>query len=127
LSSRCAWQRAIGRPRDAGWSAHTGAHPPGLAWLWFINLLQFHGRHRRAGGQRDDRGCARLSGAADVCGLADPFWRLALVIAASAAGYLFWNWHPARVFMGDAGSIPLGFLVGWLMLDLALRGQWAQA
>jgi UDP-N-acetylmuramyl pentapeptide phosphotransferase/UDP-N-acetylglucosamine-1-phosphate transferase len=29
--------------------------------------------------------------------------------------------------MGDAGSIPLGFLVGWLMLDLALRGQWAQA
>jgi len=58
-------------------------------------------------------------------GLADPFWRLALVIAASAAGYLFWNWHPARVFMGDAGSIPLGFLVGWLMLDLALRGQWA--
>ena len=27
--------------------------------------------------------------------------------------------------MGDAGSIPLGFLLGWLMLDLALRGQWA--
>ena len=27
--------------------------------------------------------------------------------------------------MGDAGSIPLGFLLGWLMLDLALGGQWA--
>ena len=58
-------------------------------------------------------------------GLEDPFWRLALVIAASAAGYLFWNWHPAKVFMGDSGSIPLGFLLGWLMLDLALAGQWA--
>jgi UDP-N-acetylmuramyl pentapeptide phosphotransferase/UDP-N-acetylglucosamine-1-phosphate transferase len=58
-------------------------------------------------------------------GLEDPFWRLALVIAASAAGYLFWNWHPAKVLMGDSGSIPLGFLLGWLMLDLALAGQWA--
>ena len=47
------------------------------------------------------------------------------MIAASAAGYLFWNWHPAKVFMGDFGSIPLGFLLGWLMLDLALAGQWA--
>jgi UDP-N-acetylmuramyl pentapeptide phosphotransferase/UDP-N-acetylglucosamine-1-phosphate transferase len=29
--------------------------------------------------------------------------------------------------MGDAGSIPLGFLLGWLMLDLALGGHWAAA
>ena len=29
--------------------------------------------------------------------------------------------------MGDAGSIPLGFLLGWLMLDLALHGHWAAA
>ena len=64
---------------------------------------------------------------ADVAGLEGPFWRLALLIAAAAAGYLFWNWHPAKVFMGDAGSIPLGFLLGWLMLDLALAGQWAAA
>ena len=48
-------------------------------------------------------------------------------MAASAAGYLFWNWHPAKVFMGDAGAIPLGFLLGWLMLDLALSGYWAAA
>src|SRR4029453_705673 len=57
--------------------------------------------------------------------LQGPLSSLALIVAASAAGYLFWNWHPARVFMGDAGSIPLGFLLGWLMLDLTLRGQWA--
>jgi UDP-N-acetylmuramyl pentapeptide phosphotransferase/UDP-N-acetylglucosamine-1-phosphate transferase len=44
-----------------------------------------------------------------------------------ASGYLFWNWHPAKVFMGDAGAIPLGFLLGWLMLDLALGGYWAAA
>jgi UDP-N-acetylmuramyl pentapeptide phosphotransferase/UDP-N-acetylglucosamine-1-phosphate transferase len=29
--------------------------------------------------------------------------------------------------MGDAGSIPLGFLLGWLMIQLACRGYWAPA
>jgi UDP-N-acetylmuramyl pentapeptide phosphotransferase/UDP-N-acetylglucosamine-1-phosphate transferase len=29
--------------------------------------------------------------------------------------------------MGDAGSIPLGFLLGWLMIDLALAGHWPAA
>src|SRR5262249_18961606 len=44
-----------------------------------------------------------------------------------SAAYLAWNWHPAKVFMGDAGSISLGFLLGWLMIDLGVRGQWPAA
>jgi len=60
-------------------------------------------------------------------GLDDPQRDLAQIVAAAIAGYLFWNWHPAKVFMGDAGSIPLGFLLGWLMIDLACRGYWAAA
>jgi len=31
------------------------------------------------------------------------------VLAAVASGFLFWNWHPARLFMGDVGSVFLGF------------------
>jgi Fuc2NAc and GlcNAc transferase len=31
-----------------------------------------------------------------------------LVLAASCAGFLLWNWPPARIFMGDAGSGALG-------------------
>ncbi|MBI4294360.1 MAG: glycosyltransferase family 4 protein [Betaproteobacteria bacterium] len=40
-------------------------------------------------------------------------------VAAAAAAFLVFNFHPARVFMGDTGSIPLGFLaaaigaIGW--------------
>lgn len=34
--------------------------------------------------------------------------------AGAAAGFLLFNFHPARVFLGDAGSIPLGFLAGAL-------------
>ncbi len=34
---------------------------------------------------------------------------VALSVAGGAAGFLPWNRHPARIFMGDAGSLPLGF------------------
>jgi Fuc2NAc and GlcNAc transferase len=37
-----------------------------------------------------------------------------LLLAASALGFLAWNWAPARLFLGDAGSIPLGFLLAGL-------------
>jgi UDP-N-acetylmuramyl pentapeptide phosphotransferase/UDP-N-acetylglucosamine-1-phosphate transferase len=50
----------------------------------------------------------------------------ALLIAVSL-GFLLWNWHPAKIFLGDSGSIPLGFLLGWLLLLLAGRGHWAAA
>ena len=52
---------------------------------------------------------------------------LALVIAAAAAGFLVWNWPPARGFMGDVGSVPFGFLVGWLLLRTVFAGHWAVA
>ena len=95
-----------------------------LAWLWFINLFNFmDGIDGLAGSETIAVAIGYLAVGA-FAGLDDPFWGLALVIAASAGGYLFWNWHPAMVFMGDAGSIPLGFLLGWLMLDLALAGAW---
>lgn len=31
-------------------------------------------------------------------------------VGATAAAFLLFNFHPARIFMGDVGSIPLGFL-----------------
>ena len=52
---------------------------------------------------------------------------LAIAIAGAAAAFLIWNWHPARIFLGDVGSIPLGLLMGVLMLDLAWRTSLAAA
>jgi UDP-N-acetylmuramyl pentapeptide phosphotransferase/UDP-N-acetylglucosamine-1-phosphate transferase len=99
----------------------------GLAWLWFINLYNFmDGIDGLAGAE----GVAVAAGYALVvvaAGLDTPFASLGLILAAATAGYLFWNWHPAKVFMGDTGSIALGFLLGWLMMDLAWRGLWAAA
>ncbi|MBO0741113.1 MAG: glycosyltransferase family 4 protein [Hyphomicrobiaceae bacterium] len=95
-----------------------------LCWLWFINLFNFMDGIDGLAGSETVAVAIGYLGVVTFAGLDDPFWRLALVIAASAGGYLYWNWHPAMVFMGDAGSIPLGFLLGWLMLDLALAGEW---
>ncbi len=35
-----------------------------------------------------------------------------LVMAASCTGFLYWNWPPARIFMGDTGSCFIGFMFG---------------
>lgn len=39
-----------------------------------------------------------------------------LVVAAGSLGFLFHNWAPAKIFMGDVGSAFLGFTFGWLGL-----------
>jgi Fuc2NAc and GlcNAc transferase len=47
-----------------------------------------------------------------VSGLA----HLSLAVTAACLGFLVWNWQPARIFMGDAGSGFLGFALGYLAL-----------
>jgi UDP-N-acetylmuramyl pentapeptide phosphotransferase/UDP-N-acetylglucosamine-1-phosphate transferase len=42
---------------------------------------------------------------------------LALLVIAATAGFLVYNVPPARIFMGDVGSAPLGFLAGALSLQ----------
>jgi Fuc2NAc and GlcNAc transferase len=45
-----------------------------------------------------------------------------LLLAAAHTGFLVWNWPPARLFMGDAGSVPTGYLLGALALLGAVQG-----
>lgn len=45
-------------------------------------------------------------------------------VVAGAAAFLVFNFPPARIFMGDAGSIPLGFLAGALGLVGWREGTW---
>jgi Fuc2NAc and GlcNAc transferase len=43
-------------------------------------------------------------------------WLLAVAFAACVAGFLVWNFPPARIFMGDAGSGFLGYIIATLAL-----------
>lgn len=40
----------------------------------------------------------------------------AAILAASAFGFLFFNFHPAKIFMGDTGSLFLGYMISVLAL-----------
>jgi UDP-N-acetylmuramyl pentapeptide phosphotransferase/UDP-N-acetylglucosamine-1-phosphate transferase len=99
-----------------------------LLWVWFINLFNFMDGIDGITGV--ETVCLGL-GIALVAALAgsggDGTVALALATAAAGLGFLRWNWHPAQVFLGDVGSVPLGFLLGWLLLLLAAKGLWAPA
>lgn len=97
-----------------------------LGWVWFVNLFNFmDGIDGIAGVETMTIGL----GASVIAGLAGwvlpGLWGIAL--AAAALGFLAWNWHPAKVFLGDVGSVPLGVLGGWLLIQLAIAGAWAAA
>lgn len=60
-------------------------------------------------------GCLTLVYAAISFKLSSPLTLWALV--GSLIGFLIWNWAPARVFMGDAGSTFLGAVLAGLVLQ----------
>ena len=45
------------------------------------------------------------------------------VILASSCGFLFWNWPPAKIFLGDVGSCTLGFCFGVLAVIGEVEGS----
>ena len=97
----------------------------GLAWLWFLNLFNFMDG---IDGISGIEAAALGIGVALIAGTAAQGLALdGLCLAGAAAGFLVWNWPPARIFLGDVGSVPLGFWLAWLLIVLALRGHWAAA
>ena len=53
-----------------------------------------------------------------------PLALTAAALASASVGFLAHNFPPARVFLGDAGSVPLGFLAGVLGLYGVQAGVW---
>ena len=79
-----------------------------VAVAGFVNVFNFmDGADGYAGGVT----VAALAGGAVVATLTGDHELLlaTLALGAAAAGFLVWNWQPARIFMGDVGSYFLGF------------------
>ena len=97
----------------------------GLIWIWWINLFNFmDGIDGLAASEAAAIGAGLLLFASIGAGRDPAAAVLAAAIIGAAIGFLLWNWSPARIFLGDVGSVPLGYLLGFLLLDLAARGRW---
>lgn len=89
--------------------------------VWFTNLYNFmDGADGLAGMQAVSAGLAGggLLWLAGAQGLA----LASLALASASAGFLMWNWPPARIFMGDVGSGFLGFSFAVLALTSQTSG-----
>jgi len=99
-------------PAAAPWWLLAGV---GFVMVWLTNLYNFmDGADGLAGGMAlfgfGAYGAAALTGPNTSPDLAVA----GAAVAGAALGFLLLNFHPARLFLGDAGSIPLGFLAGAL-------------
>ena len=101
-----------------------------LLWVWVINLTNFMDG---IDGMTGTESIFIFFGALIIIlllgksiELSNNFFILAFlsIIISSIIGFLLWNWHPAKIFLGDVGSIPIGFLIGWVILELAIMGFW---
>ncbi len=86
-----------------------------VGWVWLINLYNFmDGIDGLAAVE-----AVTVMVAAAVILISTQAFGLAVwagTLAAACAGFLFWNWPPARIFMGDVGSGYLGYVLGVLAL-----------
>jgi Fuc2NAc and GlcNAc transferase len=109
------WLRGMPQLTIGTGSVHLGpggALLAGLAVVWATNLYNFmDGIDGLAAAEAVTVGSA---GALLLAGREPSLAIIAILTAAAAAGFLLWNWPPARLFMGDVGSGFLGFLFGAL-------------
>lgn len=94
----------------------------GLGWVWFINLFNFMDGIDGLSGIEITSIAGGIILIAALAHLNTQYINSGLILAAAALGFLKWNWHKAKVFMGDVGSVPMGFLIGWLLISLAGEG-----
>jgi Fuc2NAc and GlcNAc transferase len=90
-----------------------------LTVLWSINLFNFmDGIDGLAASQATFVFMASAALIAACRGADVPALSLLAVTAGACAGFLCWNWPPARIFMGDVGSGFLGFWIAAIALAL---------
>ena len=94
-----------------------------LGILWMTNLYNFMDGSDGLAGGMTVIGFTSLAAGAWMSGNAAASIECAIVGAAGAA-FLLFNFPPAKLFMGDAGSVPLGFLAAALSLSGWRDGDW---
>jgi Fuc2NAc and GlcNAc transferase len=110
----------LGFTFDLGWFGHALA---AVYLVWLLNLYNFMDGIDGIASVEAICVClggALLYGLLGFAGSTQPTELVvSLLLAAAVTGFLFWNFPPARIFMGDAGSGFLGVTLGVLSLQAA--------
>jgi UDP-N-acetylmuramyl pentapeptide phosphotransferase/UDP-N-acetylglucosamine-1-phosphate transferase len=98
-----------------------------LAGLWFVNLVNFmDGLDWMTVAE-----VVPITAAMVVLGslgeLPVPPTIVAAALCGAMAGFAPFNRPVAKIFLGDVGSLPIGLLLGWCLLQLAWHQQFAAA
>jgi len=99
----------------------------GIGWVWFINLFNFMDGIDGISGVEIISISFGIVILSIITPLAVAYTQAGIIFVAAALGFLKWNWHKAKIFMGDVGSIPIGFLLGWMLILLAGEGLFIPA
>ena len=91
--------------------------------LWVTNLYNFMDGSDGLAGGMTVMGFAFLGAGAWMSG-DEALLIECVIVAAAAAAFLIFNFPPARLFMGDAGSVSIGFLAAVLSLSGWRDGDW---
>jgi len=99
----------------------------GLGWVWHINVMNFLDCSDGYAPMQ----CMIICFGAGIYFLTYINFPLeallAFTLGAAVLGFFVWNYPPARIFLGEVGSVPLGFITGYLLLVLAEKGGWGLA
>ncbi|MEE4661850.1 MAG: glycosyltransferase family 4 protein [Halieaceae bacterium] len=95
----------------------------GFYCLWMVNLFNFMDGIDGIAASEAVFVMLASAGLGSLAGASPHFVLLCVSLGAACLGFLYWNWYPARLFMGDEGSIPLGFLLAALALLGAGQGD----
>ena len=98
-----------------------------IALVWFVNLVNFmDGIDWMTVAE-----VVPVTAAIVILGLAGTVADLPTLVAASLLGAMLgfapFNKPVAKLFLGDVGSLPVGLMLGWLLIALAGNGHWAAA
>lgn len=93
-----------------------------LYLVWMLNLYNFMDGIDGLASVEAICVCAGAALVAWLSGFHELIWA-PLLLAATVSGFLYWNFPPARIFMGDAGSGFLGITLG----ILSLHASWVNS
>jgi UDP-N-acetylmuramyl pentapeptide phosphotransferase/UDP-N-acetylglucosamine-1-phosphate transferase len=98
-----------------------------LGTLWFVNLVNFMDGLDWITVAEVVPVTAALVAIGAMGGLPSDGMVVALALLGAVVGFAPFNRPVARLFLGDVGSLPIGLLLGWCLLELAYRQHVAAA